>query len=134
VYGFAVFGLWGKYRGSKGVVYGFAVFGLWEKCRGFGFLCMGCLAKRLGRKRGRRVLCMGLQCLVYGKNVGVLVFYVWVAWRRGWEGNGAEGCLRLKERMVIICCDSNNGERMEFAVFVYGSVFGFWEKFWVCCG
>ncbi|KAJ6889690.1 hypothetical protein NC651_023439 [Populus alba x Populus x berolinensis] len=32
--------------------------------------------------------------------------------------------------MVILCCDSNNGERMEFAVFVYGSVFGFWEKFW----
>jgi len=25
------------------------------------------------------LLCMGLQCLVYGKNAGVLVFYVWVA-------------------------------------------------------
>jgi hypothetical protein len=80
------------------------------------------------------LLCMGLQCLVYGKNAGVLVFYVWVAWRRCWEGNGAEGCLRLKERMVILCCDSNNGERMKFVVFVYGSVFGFWKKFWVCCG
>jgi len=36
-------------------VYGFAVFSLWEKCRGFGFLCRGCLAKRLGRKQGRRL-------------------------------------------------------------------------------
>jgi hypothetical protein len=36
------------------VVYGFVVFGLWEKCRGCGFLWMGCLAKRLGRKRARR--------------------------------------------------------------------------------
>jgi hypothetical protein len=46
-------------------VYGFAVFGFCEKCRGFGFLCMGCPAKR------------------------------WI----GREGNGAEGCLRLNERM-----------------------------------
>ena len=53
----------GKETGPKGTVYGFAVFGLWEKCRGFGFLCMGCLVKRLGRKRGRRVLCMG--CCVW---------------------------------------------------------------------
>jgi len=29
------------------------------------------------------LLCMGLLCLVYGKNAGVLVFCVWVAWRRG---------------------------------------------------
>jgi hypothetical protein len=36
--------------------------------------------------------------------------------------------------VVILCCDSNNGERMKFVVFVYGSVFGFWEKIWVCCG
>jgi hypothetical protein len=62
----------GKETGPKGtvvwvVVYGFAVFGLWEKCRGFGFLCMGCLVKRLGRKRGRRVLCMG--CCVWVCNV-----------------------------------------------------------------
>jgi len=27
--------------------------------------------------------------------------------------------------MVILCCDSNNGERMKFAVFVYGKNFGF---------
>jgi len=45
----------GKETGPKGTVYGFAVFGLWEKCRGFGFLCMGFLAKMLGRKWGRRV-------------------------------------------------------------------------------
>jgi len=32
-------------------VYGFAVFGFCEKCRGFGFLCMGCPAKRwIGRE------------------------------------------------------------------------------------
>jgi len=32
-------------------VYGFAVFGFYKKCRGFGFLCMGCLAKRwIGRE------------------------------------------------------------------------------------
>ncbi|KAJ6884139.1 hypothetical protein NC652_031205 [Populus alba x Populus x berolinensis] len=31
---------------------------------------------------------MALQCLVYGKNAGVVVFYGWVAWRRDWEGNG----------------------------------------------
>jgi len=35
-------------------VCGFAVFGLWEKCKSCGFLWMGCLAKRLGRKRTRR--------------------------------------------------------------------------------
>jgi len=34
--------------------FGFAVFGLWEKCRGCGFLWMGYLTKRLGRKRARR--------------------------------------------------------------------------------
>ncbi|KAJ6888643.1 hypothetical protein NC652_029663 [Populus alba x Populus x berolinensis] len=33
---------------------------------GLGLLCMGCL-------------CIGFQCLVYGKNARVLVFYVWVA-------------------------------------------------------
>jgi len=36
---------------------------------GFGFAVYG-------------LLCMGLQCLVYGKNAGVMVFYGWVAWRR----------------------------------------------------
>jgi len=36
----------GKETGAKGAVYGFAV---------FGFLCMGCLVKMLGMKRGRRV-------------------------------------------------------------------------------
>jgi len=35
-------------------VYGFAVFGLWEKYRGCGFLWMSFLTKRLGRKRARR--------------------------------------------------------------------------------
>ena len=30
-------------------------------------------------KMGNDLLCMGLQCLVYGKNAGVLVFFVWVA-------------------------------------------------------
>jgi len=29
------------------------------------------------------LLCMGLLCLVSGKNAGILVFCVWVAWRRG---------------------------------------------------
>jgi hypothetical protein len=57
---FSMYGLPGEEVGKetrlKGAVYGFAVFGLWEKCRGFGFLYMGCLAKMLGRKRGRMVL------------------------------------------------------------------------------
>jgi len=59
-------------------------------------------------KMGLGLLCMGLQCLVYGKNTGVVVFYGWVAWRRDWEGNGPKGRLRLEKRMVILCCDSGN--------------------------
>jgi hypothetical protein len=59
-------------------------------------------------KQSMGLLCMGLQCLVYGKNAGVVVFYGWVAWRRDWEGNGPEGRLRLEKRMVILCCDSGN--------------------------
>ena len=65
----------------------------WEN--GFGFAVYG-------------LLCIGLQCLVYGKNAGVVVFYGWVAWRRDWEGNGPEGRLRLEKRIVILCCDSGN--------------------------
>jgi hypothetical protein len=30
-------------------------------------------------KMGLGLLCMGLQCMVYGKNAGVVVFYGWVA-------------------------------------------------------
>jgi len=59
-------------------------------------------------KIGLGLLCMGLQCLVYGKNTGVVVFYGWVSWRRDWEGNGPEGRLQFEKRMVILCCDSGN--------------------------
>jgi hypothetical protein len=87
------------------------------KMQGFWFSMYGLPDEEVGKETGPKgtvygLLCMGLQCLVYGKNAGVLVFYVWVAWRRCWEGNGAEGCLRLKERMVILCCDSNNGDSL----------------------
>jgi len=79
------------------------LFGLCEKNtanpisgkNGFGFAVYG-------------LLCMGLQCLVYGKNVGVMVFYGWVAWQRDWEGNWPEGRLQLQKKMVILCCDSDN--------------------------
>jgi hypothetical protein len=30
-------------------------------------------------KQSMGLLCMGLQCMVYGKNAGVVVFYGWVA-------------------------------------------------------
>jgi hypothetical protein len=43
------------------VVYGFVVFSFWEKYRGLGLLCMGLL------------------CLVFGKNTRVWVLCVWVA-------------------------------------------------------
>jgi hypothetical protein len=59
-------------------------------------------------KMGLGLLYVGLQCLVYGKNAGVVVFYGWVAWRRDWEGNGPEGRLQLQKKMVILCCDSDN--------------------------
>ncbi|KAJ6865676.1 hypothetical protein NC652_037250 [Populus alba x Populus x berolinensis] len=68
---------------------------------------------------------MGLLCLVYGKNAGVMVFYGWVVWRRDCEGKGPEGHLRFAfflgfngfpspgfrfaVTLLILRCDSNNG-------------------------
>ena len=36
--------------------------------------------------------------------------------------------------MIATVAKRRNGDYLKFAVFVYGPVFGFWEKFWVCCG
>jgi len=63
---------------------------------------------------GVGLLCMGLQCLVYGKNAGVLVFYVWVARWRGWEGNEAEGCC------VWVCSVWFMGKMQGFWFSIYG--------------
>jgi hypothetical protein len=73
----------------------------------FGF-CEKNTANPISGKNGFGLLCVGLQCLVYGKNARVVVFYGWVAWRRDWEGNGPEGRLQLQKKMVILCCDSDN--------------------------
>jgi hypothetical protein len=47
-----------------------------KRWRGIESICFRLMQKK---KQSMGLLCMGLQCLVYGKNAGVLVFYVWVA-------------------------------------------------------
>lgn len=95
-------------------------------------------------KMGLGLLFMGLVCLVSGKNAGVLVFCVWVAWRIGGlvgKETGPKGAFSLMKEwwffefaVIATVVKRRNGDYLEFAVFVYGSVFGFCEKFWVCCG